>query len=433
MAYITRRRGVFYLGRRLGKKKVVTSLRTTNRKEANRLLAEFEEDLVRGRSRFTSTPVGQVVDAYLSHVKMTVSEARWYGSLVMLRDLFGEISPGLSNESSHGWAVQRSSDRKSNLDNLYYHVEAPDFESITTRHLSEWFGNMIRARHWSSVTANHKRTVVVGLWRWAMKSYGLRPASGECPTDGLRRFKVQSKEIVYLSPVQVEQQFAALKNEPQLYAMVAVWIYAGLRLSEVLHLTVDDLVVQSEPSVKVRNSVNLLPNSDSSTPGKSATDAEPKLAGRTELHFMGSTPLVLSQFIAQPCYVLIRITAKAWPGGSWRPKTGKGRVVPVSSRLRAVLSQYRPPEGSRWLFPAPCGGLWAKSNFSRHFSAVQRRAGLKWGCLHFRHTFGSHLAQGNVSPFKIAKLMGNSEPVVRKHYAALISEDMMAEVELAGG
>ena len=58
-----------------------------------------------------------------------------------------------------------------------------------------------------------------------------------------------------------------------------------------------------------------------------------------------------------------------------------------------------------------------------------RGANLSWNFLDLRHTFGSHLAQNNVTLFKLAKLMGNSPRVAELHYVHLVPEQMHAEVE----
>ena len=54
---------------------------------------------------------------------------------------------------------------------------------------------------------------------------------------------------------------------------------------------------------------------------------------------------------------------------------------------------------------------------------------LPWMWLDFRHTFGSQLAQKGESLYKISKLMGNSPEICRRHYAALIPEEMRDTVE----
>jgi hypothetical protein len=68
-------------------------------------------------------------------------------------------------------------------------------------------------------------------------------------------------------------------------------------------------------------------------------------------------------------------------------------------------------------------------NFSAHLRDVNKKVGLKWSCLDFRHTFGSHLAMKGESLYKISKIMGNSPQVCEKHYAHLMPESLYESVE----
>jgi integrase len=105
--------------------------------------------------------------------------------------------------------------------------------------------------------------------------------------------------------------------------------------------------------------------------------------------------------------------------------------VPISSALRNYLDRYTPPPSDHdWLFPSPDGTRWDPDNFShRALLPAQNAAGLPWTCLDFRHTFGSQLAQKGETLYKISKLMGNSPEICRKHYAALMAEDLTESVE----
>jgi hypothetical protein len=67
--------------------------------------------------------------------------------------------------------------------------------------------------------------------------------------------------------------------------------------------------------------------------------------------------------------------------------------------------------------------------FLAEASRDNQKSDLPWGCLDFRHTFGSQLAQKGISLYKIAELMGNSPEVCRRHYAALAPEKMHDAVE----
>lgn len=122
-------------------------------------------------------------------------------------------------------------------------------------------------------------------------------------------------------------------------------------------------------------------------------------------------------FVALPLYVL-------WPhhmAAEWG--------VPISSALRSYLEACQPADGSVWFFPSSTGKRWDPDNFSQNLREVNEAHGLPWGCLDFRHTFGSHLAQKGESLYKIAELMGNSPEICRRHYAALIPELMRDTVE----
>ena len=61
--------------------------------------------------------------------------------------------------------------------------------------------------------------------------------------------------------------------------------------------------------------------------------------------------------------------------------------------------------------------------------AANDKAKLPWGCLDFRHTFGSQLAMKGESLYKISAIMGNSPEICRRHYAALIPEALCDSVE----
>lgn len=203
-----------------------------------------------------------------------------------------------------------------------------------------------------------------------MQSRGLAPKTAN-------RTREHAPEIRFLTLAQIDEQFQALRFKPQLKEMVAVLIYAGLRREEMLWLTLDDL--------------------------------DRRAGGRG----------------------MLRVLAKTIDGQSWQPKTKVNRGVPISSAFLQFLVRYTPrPSAGGWLFPSPDGKRWDLDNFSQDLRAANDDAGLAWGSLDFRHTFGSQLAQAGVSLLKIATLMGNSPEICRRHYAALIPEAMRYDVEL---
>jgi site-specific recombinase XerD len=102
----------------------------------------------------------------------------------------------------------------------------------------------------------------------------------------------------------------------------------------------------------------------------------------------------------------------------------------ICSNLRRFLDGYKPRiTKNKWYFLSPQGKRYDPDNFSRNLRNANKRAGLKWTCLYFRHTFGSQLAIKGESLYKISALMGNSPEICRRHYAALIPESMYKSVE----
>ncbi len=175
---------------------------------------------------------------------------------------------------------------------------------------------------------------------------------------------------------QIAEQLRVFDDSPTLKAMVATFIYAGLRREEGLWLTVDDVDLDKR---------------------------------------------------------LIYVRAKLINGEHWQPKTKRNRVVPISGALHEILVAYSPQRSEPWFFPSTRGKRWDADNFSQDLREINRSHGLSWSCLDFRHTFGSHLAQKGESLYKIAELMGNSPEICRRHYAALMPEKMHDVVEFSPG
>jgi len=89
-------------------------------------------------------------------------------------------------------------------------------------------------------------------------------------------------------------------------------------------------------------------------------------------------------------------------------------VVPLSAPALAIAREMLACGGGRWLFAAPPGPgvvddrlrasrLWAQ------LKKAKKAAGVKRGTLHsFRHFFVSTIANANVSPLKVMKIVGHS-------------------------
>jgi len=255
-------------------------------------------------------------------------------------------------------------------------IQANHFEQITTADIAQHIAAQVRSKGLAPKTANRFREVLTRLFNWAMQQHGIRTPENVNPAAKVERYKEKAPQISFLNREQIEAQLKALEDKPRLQAMVALYIYAGVRREEALWLTRKD--VDLEAGV----------------------------------------------------YGMLRIRAKTIGGEHWQPKTGVNRIVPISSTLRKYLDRYEPQkvEGG-WYFPSPRGTRWNADNFSADLRKENKAAGLAWACLDYRHTFGSHLAMKGESLYKISKLMGNSPEICRRHYAALVPEEMAGVVE----
>lgn len=209
-----------------------------------------------------------------------------------------------------------------------------------------------------------------------MEQKRVRMHGDKNPAAAVERYREHAPEIRFLTLPQIDEQLVALAGWPQIQVMVAVLIYAGLRREELVWLAYDDIDLGTGP------------------------------------------------------HGMIRVRAKTIDGRFWEPKTKVNRVVPISSTLRRWLDGYAKrivPGG--WYFPSPDGKWWDPDNFSADLRDVNKAAGLQWGSLDYRHTFGSQLAMKGESLYKISKLLGNSPEICRRHYAAPLVHEMGESVE----
>ncbi len=350
------------------------SLETNSLQVAKHKLRELESALFLGNDipLPTKTSIADVVTAYVNHLKTVKKASCVTKDVYYLRQVFGPICPALQikNQKISEKGIKRPGR------NTPKPIEANYFEQITTADLSGFISAQVRTKGLAPKSANRYREILTRLFNWAMEQNGIRTPNKVNPAARVERYKEKAPQITFLTLEQIDQQLEALGDYPQLQTMVAVYIYAGLRREEALWLTTED--VDLEAGV----------------------------------------------------YGMLRIRAKTVNGEFWQPKTKVNRVVPISSTLRRYLDRYEQAkvEGN-WFFSTLKGKRWDPDNFSRALRDNNVSAGLVWTCLDFRHTFGSQLAMKGESLYKISNIMGNSPEICRKHYAALIPEEMTSIVE----
>ncbi len=374
MAGLLKRGRKYYAVYYVGSKQKRVSLGTSSLQIAKEKLRQLESSLFREEELAlpTKTSLSVVIGAFVRNIMGKKRSRNAAKDVYYLREAFGPVCPELQIKNEK---ISRRGKKRSSI-KACRRIEASYFECVRTADVAAMIADHVRCKGIKGKTANRFREVLVRLYNWAMKEGGVRMPGNVNPAAAVERYKETTPVIRFLDRDQIDEQLAALRDQPVLQAVVAIYIYAGLRREELLWLTLDDV----------------------------DTGAGPR--------------------------GVIRIRAKEVGGEFWQPKTGKNRMVPISRTLKTYLDAYtsRKVEGD-WYFQSPEGKRWDPDNFSQSLRETNRKAGLKWACLDFRHTFGSHLAMKGESLYKISELMGNSPEICRKHYAHLMPESLVDSVE----
>jgi len=374
MASLYKRGNKFWVSYYVDDTQVKKSLNTVNERVAQNKVKQIEYELSLGELGLASKlPLPTILEAFCKELKATRTTKSYKNDFSRLRIFFGPICPSL--EVGVGGKNPQSGPRKKGYDKYAgKHIKAELLEEITPQQINRFMSQRKQQNHWSPKTVNLLRQTLHKLFAYAIKHYNFRSRDRRYanPATEVAKEKEPAPRIRFLKRPEIVRQLEIASDDPTLLAMVATYIYAGLRREEALWVTAEDVDLQKR---------------------------------------------------------LIQIKAKEIEGEYWQPKTKRNRVVPISNALYEILSMYVPPHGSIWYFPYEAGKRWNPDTFSKFLRKFNSKHGLEWSCLDFRHTFGSHLAQKGISLYKISTLMGNSPEICKKHYAALIPEEMAEVVE----
>jgi integrase len=379
MASIYKRDKIWWVHYLVAGKSVCKSLKTANERVALDKKQKLEALEITGQlMQPSNTPVVTFLQSFCEYLAKTRTKKSAKNDFSYLRGFFGPCCPALHLGSNVPKKFRRENqDFPMIKDKLKKrHIPVRNLEDISSAMVSNFIQDRIVSDNIKAKTANRMREVLHKMFSHAIEhnDYICPDRRYRNPIEGVKRLKEDSNPITWLEDDEIAKQLDALKEYPVIHALVAVYIYAGLRREEALWLTDGDVDLKER---------------------------------------------------------FIRVVAKNIDGEYWQPKTKKNRVVPISNALYEILSKYEPLIKSVWYFPSPTGKRWDPDNFSQTLQEINDKKQLQWSCLDFRHTFGSHLAQKGESLYKIAELMGNSPEICRKHYAALIPEKMRDTVEFA--
>jgi integrase len=316
------------------------NLNTEDREEAERLAWALHLQRIGKVSKPGSDPlIGPLLREYVEHLYATkahkTARERKYSLRRFFRREFTDLAQARLSEVTTN-RISRHIDQRLSVDKL---------------------------RPWSVVEIVKSLS---GLFGYAMSQHGYP----ENPTKGVPLPRTTLSPIDYLKLHQIQPLFDLIKAEdPVLFAPVAIAIFAGLRRSEIIWLTWEDVDLERR---------------------------------------------------------VIAVRPKVLRGTRYETKTGKSRAVPISPELHPILAAL--PRKTEFVCCTPTGLQWQPNHLSNRLRMLLKFRKLAYAFNTFRHTFGSQLAQKGLSLFKICTLMGNTEEVCRQHYAALAIDEMQEEV-----
>jgi len=108
------------------------------------------------------------------------------------------------------------------------------------------------------------------------------------------------------------------------------------------------------------------------------------------------------------------------PKSNWTPKDYECREIPIHPVLKDALLKLKRKNGTDLVFPPPQGGKYWKDAIKRKFKRLLKRLGIKNASIHtLRHTFASYLVMAGVDIVTVKELMGHSSISTTMKYAHL--------------
>ena len=131
----------------------------------------------------------------------------------------------------------------------------------------------------------------------------------------------------------------------------------------------------------------------------------------------------------------ITIEVNNWRGQLGSPKSGKSRVVPMTSDLAEALREWQQHSPGEVVFAKADGGVYRNGTIANEaLNRALDRAGLRRVRFHdLRHTFASHLVLQGCSLKVVQLLMGHSTVTMTERYAHVADDQLSAAIESLDG
>ncbi|MBL4701904.1 MAG: hypothetical protein JKX85_11670 [Phycisphaeraceae bacterium] len=253
MACLKKRNKTYYAQIYVNGKQRRVCLETTNYQIAKEKLRQIETQQAMGKENPlpTRTPIGEIVERYIQHIRTHKTAKSAQTDVYYLRDTFGNCCESIQITSRKPSAKTKKRPVKPGIDKRHrpMPITATHIEAVTTSDIQMFIDSQVRSRGLSAKTANRYREIINRLFNWAMSQDLIRMPLDRNPAAKVQRHKEHAPFIRYLTMLQIDEQLHTLRFNPRLQTMVAMLIYAGLRREELLWLTKEDIILTRAPEV----------------------------------------------------------------------------------------------------------------------------------------------------------------------------------------
>ena len=244
MASIYRRGRIWWVHYLVGGKSVSRSPKTTSERVAQDRRKKLEAlELTDQLFEPSKTPVASIVQEFCEFLLATRTRKSAKNDMAYLRGFFGPCCAALELGSNvpHKFRDNQRSLPKVPDRLAKRHMPVKRLEQISTEMVGAYIHARVVEDGIAPKTANRIREVLHRLFCFATehRGYVCPDRRYRNPVEGVRRAKEKAPVISWLTREQITQQLAVLDEEPTLKAMVATYIYAGLRREEAMWLTRD--------------------------------------------------------------------------------------------------------------------------------------------------------------------------------------------------
>jgi hypothetical protein len=217
MASLKKRGETYYLQFYLaGQKQKRVNLHTDSFQIAKEKLRRFESAQAFGDDLPlpTRTPIAQVLEAYVQHIRNAKTAKSAQTDIYYLRTLFGPVTDALTVTSRKLSARVKKRPPKPGQDHRRRApvIEAACFEEISTAQIATFISAQMASRGLAPKTANRFRDTSSALFTWAMTQHGVRMPQDKNPATAVSKYKESAPEIRFLTLTQVDEQLKALED-----------------------------------------------------------------------------------------------------------------------------------------------------------------------------------------------------------------------------